>query len=163
MIRRGGRKPSVFDAGYTPELLDEEIRMLKALFLRYHYKCWVYEKSYVSYKRKDLVLTIGSAIIVTGGLAGTTVFLPAIGIGIAGIILAVIVKKKNYPRKIEMCRFAYTSYQKILNKLKAYLRGDSYDKAQLIHELNLLDDTVTDLCPPIDDQLRKKYHKRFDY
>ena len=97
-----------------------------------------------------MILTATSAVIRTGGLAGSTVFLPAVGIGACGIVLAVIVKKKNYPRKIEMCRYAYTSYQKVLNQLKSYLRGDLYDKNQLIHELNILDDNVVDLCPPVD-------------
>ena len=156
------RKASVFDFNHiTPNISDDEINTLKALYCRYHYKCWVYKKAYLNYKKKDLIITAASAVITTGGLAGATVFLPAVGIGACGIVLAVIAKKKNYPRKIEMCRYAYTSYQKILNQLKAYLRGDSYDKNQLIHELNILDDNVTDLCPPVD-RWREKYYERHD-
>ena len=80
------------------------------------------------------MLSATSAVITAGGLAGSTVFLPAVGIGVCGIVLAIIAKKKNFSRKIEMCRYAYTSYQNILNQLKSYLRGDLYDKNQLIHE-----------------------------
>ena len=131
--------------------------MLKAMYHVYHCKCWIYRKAYLSFKKRDLILTATSAVITTGGLAGSTVFLPAVGIGACGIVLAVIVKKKNYPRKIEMCRYAYTSYQKVLNQLKSYLRGDLHDKNELIHELNILDNNVADLCPPVD-HWKEKYH-----
>jgi hypothetical protein len=51
-------------------------------------------------------------------------FLPAIAFGAVGIILSVVAKKKNYPRKIEMCEFAYTNYHKILNKIRTcFKRG----------------------------------------
>ena len=47
-----------------------------------------------------------------------------------------------------MCRFAYTSYQKILTQLKSYLRGMTYDESILLSDLKIIDDIVTDLCPP---------------
>lgn len=156
-------KTAVIDFNHiSDQLADDEVVMLKAFYKRYHYKCWVYRKAYLAYKKRDLILTATSAVITVGGLAGTAVFLPAIGVGACGIVLAVITKKKNYPRKIELCRYAYTSYQKVLNQLKAYLRGDSYDKERLIHELNILDDNITDLCPPVD-SWKKKYNKIYGW
>ena len=78
--------------------------MLKAMYHVYHFRCCINRKAYLSFKKRDLILTATPAVITTGGLAGSTVFLPAVGIGACGIVLAVIVKYKNYPRKIEMCR-----------------------------------------------------------
>ena len=75
--------------------------------------------------RRDLVLRATSAVIITGCLAGTAVFFPAVAIGACGIVLSVMAKKKNYPRKIELTRYAYTNFEKVLHRLKAYLRGEA--------------------------------------
>ena len=121
------------------------------------------KQAHESCKRKDLILSAASVVVTTGGLAGTAVFLPAVAIGVCGIVLGVIAKKKNYARKIEMTRYAYTSYQKVLNTLRACLRGESYDSIFLIRDLHMLDDNIADLCPSVDDvKLGQKYEEIFD-
>lgn len=72
-----------------------------------------------------------------GGLAGSTVFSPAVGIGLYGVMLAGIAKSELLS-KTEMCRYVSTGYQKVLNQLKTYLRGEVYDKTHLMHELNTM-------------------------
>lgn len=56
-----------------------------------------------------------------------------------------------------MSKFAYTSYQKVLNLIRSYLRGDDFNMERLTIELNWLDDQVTDLCPTVD-----KYISKYD-
>ena len=75
---------------------------------------WYYKKTHQAFKKRDLVLSATSAVIITGGLAGTAVFLPAVAIGACGIVLGVIAKKKNYPRKIELTRYAYTNFESLI-------------------------------------------------
>ena len=60
-----------------------------------------------------------------------------------------------------MCRFAYTSYQKTLTQLKSYLHGMTYDESILLSDLEIIDDIVTDLYPPING-MSKKYDKIYN-
>ena len=90
-------------------------------------------------------------------------FLPAVAIGACGIVLGVIAKKKNYPRQIDLTRYAYTNFEKVLHRLKAYLRGEPFCQQALVHELNILEDNVTDLCSAIDfAEYSRQYEKVFD-
>jgi len=155
------RKREVLSFNHISDNLSgAELWMLTSLYEKYHSKYWCYKQLYRRYKRRDLILTASTAVVTAGGLAGTAAFMPMVAVGVVGIILGVITKKKNYSRKIEMCRFAYTSYQKILNQLTASLRGAEYNKDILIHELEQLDNTVIDLCPPID-KIKTDYNKYF--
>ena len=65
---------------------------------------------------------------------------------------------KKYEKKIEMFKFAFTSYQKILNKISAYRCGKSFNLQDPI--LKFHDDQVTDLCP-LADKYKKKYVMKF--
>ena len=60
-----------------------------------------------------------------------------------------------------MSKFAYTSYQKVLNQIRSILRGEDYDVEKLTLELNWLDDQITDLCPLVD-RYKVKYDKKYD-
>ena len=158
-------KQNVFGFNHiSKKLTPEEVGFLKTLYCRYHQKMWCYKKAHQTFKNRDLLLSATSAVITAGGLAGTAVFLPAVAIGACGIVLGVIGKKKNYSRKVELTRFAYTSYEKVLNKLRAALRGKPFEEDKLIHELHILDDNIIDLCPVLDfAKYRKKYGKSFPH
>ena len=43
-----------------------------------------------------------------------------------------------------MSKFAYTTYQKTLVKLRSYLRGAQFQKQTFIDEMTLLDDMIID-------------------
>ena len=59
-----------------------------------------------------------------------------------------------------MCKFAYTSYKKITTQLKCCLSGVRYDEVVLLSDLKVIDDIVTDLCPPIN-CVSKNYDKMY--
>ena len=65
------------------------------------------------------------------------------------------ISNSNIQRTIKTRRFAYTSYEKVLTQLKSYLRGMPYDEVVLLSDLKVLDDIVTDLCPPINGNFKK--------
>ena len=62
-----------------------------------------------------------------------------------------IYHKKQY-LKVQQHKFANQSYEKVLIQLRSHLRGAPYD--------NILDDIVTDLCPPING-MSKRYGKLY--
>ena len=159
------RKNSVFNFNHINNKLDEdEVTMLKNLYAQYHQKTWCYHMAYKHFKNINLGLNVLAIVLTsTGVVVGSVTLNPIVlsSISGSGIILQGFLKMKNYNRKIEMCKFAYTSYQKILNKIRSYLRGEPYDVMDFVLETHLLDDQVTDLCPNVD-KYKKKYKNVYD-
>ena len=56
----------------------------------------------------------------------------------AGLVLKTLSDTKNYKRRIEMSKFAFSSYQKILLDLRTALLGGTFDKNDFLKELNIL-------------------------
>ena len=74
----------------------------------------------------DLPCKITSTgLIVIGTIASSLTLNPIIlgSISGAGLLLGTYVETKNYNRKIQLCRFAYPTYSKIVTDLPSYLRG----------------------------------------
>ena len=106
--------------------MTKEIQEIKELYKYYHYRYWCYQKAYTHYKKVNLASNIVSAgLVIIGSVAGCITANPII-IGTvtgAGVLLKKFCETKNYKRKIEMSRYAYTTDQKILADLKTSLRG----------------------------------------
>ena len=101
------------------------------------------------------------ALTVAGTIIGSVTLNPIITASVAGpgIIIQGYLIKSDIDKKIDKCRFAYTSFQKILTNLRGFLRGMNYDKKELLHDIKTIDDIVIDSCPGID-HFYKKYHKK---
>ena len=76
------------------------------------------------------------------------------------MLLKTFAEYKNYTRKVEMSKFAYTTYQKVLVELRSCLRGKQFDHDLFINEMKLFDDVVIDLCP-LADKFEKLYKEKF--
>ena len=164
-IKRDCKSLSVFNFNHiSSKLKEEEVTMLKKLYSQYHQKTWCYQRAYKRFKKIELSLNLLSiGLTGTGVVVGSVTLNPVIlgSISGSGILLQGFLKMKNYNRKIEMCKFAYTSYQKILNKIRSYLRGEPYDIMNFVLETHLLDDQVTDLCPIVE-KFKSKYKKLYE-
>ena len=97
-----------------------------------------------------------------GAVAGGLTANPAIlgGISGAGLVLKTLSDTKNYKRKIEMSKFVFSTYQKILLDLRTALREGPFDKNDFLKELNILDDTIVDFAPLVT-RFEKQYAKKF--
>ena len=94
-----------------------------------------------------------------GTIAGAITLNPIV-LGVisgSGLILSTFTEAKNYKRKIEICKFAYTTYEKILIDLRSYLRGVKFNKVQFFTEIRLIDQMITDLCPSVSIRFVAKY------
>ena len=91
------------------ELSQETIDEIKSLYSFYHKKWWCYLKAFKHFKRLNIIANVTSALLVAiGTIAGAVTLNPVI-LGIisgSGLLLKSITELKNYPRKIEMCKFA---------------------------------------------------------
>ena len=57
---------------------------------------------------------------------------------------------KDFKKKIELCRLAFTTYVTILNDLRSFLRGVSFDKQSYLDQLKTVDNIVINRCSLVD-------------
>ena len=65
-----------------------------------------------------------------------------------------------------MCKFAYTTYKKVLVDLRAFLRGGEFNHIQFINEMRLMDETIIYLCfltDKFEKQYNRKIHSRINF
>ena len=60
-----------------------------------------------------------------------------------GVIIQGYVIKCDIAKKIESCRFGYTSYNKILIQSRTYFRGIPYEEKVFLTDTKVLNDIVT--------------------
>ena len=116
---------------------------------------------------KKLIVNLASNIVlaglvIIGSVAGGVTANPIIigSVTGTGVLLKTFCETKNYKRKIEMSKYAYTTYQKILADLKTSLRGGPFNKQDFLKEVNILDDTIIDFCPLVT-KFEKQYGEKF--
>ena len=66
---------------------------------------------------------------------------------------------KNYKKKIEMTKIAFTTYDRALVELRSAMRGDEFDKDQFIDRMKVVDAMIIDQTP-LADKYIKKYDKK---
>ena len=154
----------IFEFNHIDKSLSEsEIETLKDFYRHYHKKFWCFKKCYKSYKFLDDVFTISGICLVTIGTITGGITLNPVILGVingAGVIGAGIGRNKNYKKKIELSKIAYTTYEKTLVELRAALRGDKFDKDDFIDRMKLIDEMIIDQSP-IADRFASRYAKKF--
>ena len=133
----------IFEFNHIHESLSKsDVTTLKDFYSHYYKKYWYFKRSYKSYKFLDEVFAIsGICLVAIGTIAGGITLNPVV-LGVingAGVVVAGIGKKKNYMRKIEMSRIAFTTYEKVLVELRSALRGDEFNKQEFIDRMKLTD------------------------
>ena len=84
-------------------------------------------------------MTIGT---ITGGITLNPIIL--VVINGCGIVVTNIGKMKNYKKKIEMSKIAFTTYEKVLVELRSALRGDEFYTilTKLLLQIDMQRDTI---------------------
>ena len=144
-------------------LTEAQISELKALYKFYHKKYWLFKMAHKYFKKKDLTCKIGSVgLIATGTIVGAATLNPIVlgTISGAGLILSQFTEAKKYKRKIEKCKFAYTSYEKILTDIRSFLRGLEFDEERFLDYIEVFDEIIIDMCP-LYDKFEDKYNELF--
>ena len=139
----------------------DNVSKLKEWYKYYHRLCTCYKWKYKKFKRARLSPNMASALlVVSGGIAGGATANPnALGcISGPGILIQGYIKNSGINNKLVMCRFAYTTYKKVLTQIRSYQRGLSYDEKAFLDEVR--DDIVTDLCPTVS-SMSSEYDKKY--
>ena len=159
------RKRSVINFNHIDKDLNENtLKTIKSLYEFYHKKWWCYKKQFRTMKNMSLVCKLGSTtLIVSGTIAGGVTLNPIIlgAISGAGMLLKTFSDYKKFDKKIEMFRYAYTTYEKVLTDLRSHLRGKHFDLDSFVSEMLIIDQTMTDICPSIKLKTEKKYESKY--
>ena len=68
---------------------------------------------------------------------------------------------KKYAFKMDMCKFAYTTYEKSLSELRNYVLGGIDDWCEFLTKMQTSDDVIVDFTPPTDDRYEQDYNSKF--
>ena len=149
--------------GIDPVLLQQ----LEMLFAFYHKQWWCQRQMFYHYKKCNAIFNGLALLIMACGMVVGPVLQNGI-IATAITALGVVVKGwnefKKFSFKVDMCRFAYTSYLKSLSELRMYVRGKPMDElVNFLVKMQTIDDIVVDFTPPLADRFIKQYNARFHY
>ena len=118
-------KKNIFNLNHIDKSkTKEEIQEIKELYKYYHYKHWCYQKAYKYFKKLNLAINMSSTglIAIEAIAAGLTANPAVLGsISGAGLALKTFSETKDYKRKIETSKFAYSTYEKVLLGLRTSL------------------------------------------
>ena len=138
---------------------------IKELYKYYHFKFWVYQKAHKYFKKLNLLLNMTSTgLIVVRTVVGSSTASPVIigSMSGAGLALKTFSEMKDYKKKIELSKFCYTTYSKVLVELRTSMRGGTFDKDDFLKEMTVLDETVIDFAPLVP-RFEKQYAKKFPF
>ncbi|KAL9971381.1 hypothetical protein ACROYT_G023900 [Oculina patagonica] len=108
-----------------------------------------------------LALFIVAAGVIAGSLTENSVIVACLTS--AGTVVKGWNDFKKYSFKVDVCRFAYTSYDKTLIELRTYARGLPMDELEgFLIKMQTLDDTITDFTPPVADKYVQAYERQHD-
>ena len=143
------RKQSIFDFNHIdPQIQEEELKEIKNLFRFYHKRFWCLKRAHSRFKKMNLLMNCtSSGLIAIGTIAGAATMNPIV-LGVisgVGLIMKTAMEMKNLKSKIEMSKFAFTTYEKTLSDLRFALRGGNFDQTQFLSSMEAIDGIVIDL------------------
>ena len=143
------RKQSIFDFNHIdPHIQEEELEEIKNLFRFYHKRFWCLKQAHSRFKKMNLLMNCtSSGLVAIGAIAGGVTMNPIV-LGVisgVGLIVKTASEMKNLKSKIEMSKFAFTTYEKTLSDLRFALRGGNFDQTQFLSSMEAIDGIVIDL------------------
>ena len=113
-----------------------------------------------------------SGLIAIGTITGAATMNPIV-LGVisgVGLIMKTAMEMKNLKNKIEMSKFAFTTYEKTLSDLRFALRGGNFDQTQFLSSMEAIDGIVIDLgldLEKFENEWKEKFsmewfHRRWD-
>ena len=104
----------VFDFNHIdPNISEEKLLELKQMYRFYHKKFWCFKKAFRYFKRLNLGVNLSSATLVAAGAtAGGATLNPLVIRIISETGLKTAGEIKDYKKKSEMSKFAFSTYRK---------------------------------------------------
>ena len=154
----------IFEFNHIDQTLSEEkVKFLKDLYTHYHKKYYGYEKLHRDFRRKNFVCNLSAGkLINSAAIAGGITLNPAFMATLTGVglLLKVVANLKKFDKKMERANLARVEYQKILDEIRFYLRGEYFDEKVFLDSLKMKGDFITDHCMVIPLSIYEKYNKK---
>ena len=145
-------------------LSKEKVKKMKDLYAYYHKKHFGYENLYCSFRRKYFVCNLSAGkFIISAEVAGGITLNPVVIATLTGVglILKAGASLRKYDDKTKQANFARIEYQKVLDEIRFYLRGETFDKQVFLDKLKIIDNFIIDHCMEIPPSICKKYSNTF--
>ena len=122
------RKQTIFDFNrIDPRIQEEELEEIKKLSRFYHKRFWCLKRAHSRFKKMNLLMNAtSSGLVAIGTIAGAATLNPIV-LGVisgVGLVVKTVNEMKNLKSKIEMAKFAFTTYEKTLSDLRFALREE---------------------------------------
>ena len=158
------RKQSIFDFNHIdPHIQEEELEEIKNLFRFYHKRFWCLKRAHSRFKKMNLLMNCtSSGLVAIGAIAGGVTMNPIV-LGVisgVGLIVKTASEMKNLKSKIEMSKFAFTTYEKTLSDLRFALRGGNFDRTEFLSSMEAIDGIVIDLGLDLE-KFENKWKEKF--
>ena len=148
----------------SDNLSNDEVIKLKTLYKSYHRLQMCYKWKYKKLRRLKLSLELSSiALTSVGAIIGGITLNPIIlgSLTASGIMIQAYLTKSDLHKRVDMCKLAFTTYEKVLVQLKNFLRGLPYHETNFLTDLKVLDDIIIDQCPLVEKYI-DKYNKVYN-
>ena len=142
----------------------EELRQLDGLYASYHKQWWCRLQMYYHFKRCHAIFRALTLLVLALSIVVGTIWeesYAVVGLTAADTFIKGWSEFKKYSVKMDMCRFAYTTYEKTLIELKNFARGGLEDMSHFLVKMQTLDEIVTDFTPPTYDTFITLYSTKF--
>lgn len=145
----------------------DTFKRVDELHAYYHKQMWCRKQMFITFKRQNAFFKGVALLLVAIGMVTGTVQKESF-IMVALTALSTLLKGwvdfKKFGNKMEMCRFAYTTLEKICIELNNYARGLPLDDLEgFLIKSQVNEETISDLCPVISDQIVRKYDTSFTH
>ena len=144
----------------------ETLQRLHGLFAFYHKQWWCRLQMFYRFKKLNALFNGVALLIMAVSMVVGSVWKESLTmVGLTA--LATLVKGwsdfKKYSFKMDMCRFAYTTYEKTLIELRNHAQAgvDEHQMNSFLIKMQTIDDTVTDITPPTRESYIRDYTKKF--
>ena len=116
------------------------------------------------FRRKNFVCNLSAGkLIISAAVAGGITLNPIVIATLTGVglTLKAVAGLKKCDKKTEPANFARIEYQKILDEIRFFLRGEAFDEKVFLDRLKMIDNFVTDHCMEIPLFVQRKYEKKY--
>ena len=146
----------------------ETLQRLDGLFAFYHKQWWCRLQMFYRFKKLNALFNGVALLIMAMSMVVGSVWKESL-VMVGLTALATLVKGwsdfKKYSFKMDMCRFAYTTYEKTLSELRNHAQTgvDEYQMNGFLIKMQTIDDTVTDITPPTCESYIRNYTVKFHH
>ena len=140
------------------------MEQLEGLHACYHKHWWCRLQMYLYFKRCHTFCNVVTLLILVISMIVGSAWKESF-VMVALTAAATFVKGwsdfKKYPHKMDMCRFAFTTYEKTLIELRKDARVQDFDINTFLIKMQTLEELVTDFAPPVFDRYKQLYVMKF--